>query len=78
MIARSYFGMRCADCGSTVDIAGEVVDTKNDPACFSCGGRLVPNAEARPVLANAQCSRCGAKFGMSNSDKCLCGGSLVT
>lgn len=69
----NYFGYRCPQCGTTVDIG---VDTTGDtPRCPNCRAEMRPDPNGRASATNVYCPRCNIAVGLVNSDHCPdCGG----
>jgi len=74
---KSYFGLICPQCQSTVDIG--VGSSAGPPLCPNptCKTPMVPNPQTSPVAVNVYCPTCSASYRMVNSDKCpRCGGAF--
>ena len=75
MKAGAFFGYRCPNCGSTVDI-GALAGT-DTLLCPNCGTEMEPDPQGKTSAANVYCPNCRASFGLVNSHKCpMCGGPL--
>ena len=63
-----YFGYKCPNCNSTVDIGVSV--GSGEQLCPNCKAKMIPNPEGKTTSANVHCSKCNSSFGLINSDKC--------
>ena len=76
MQTKSFFGYKCPNCNSTIDIAA--VAGSNKLLCPNCKTEMVPNPDGKTVSANVYCKKCNSSFGLINSDKCPnCGSSFL-
>jgi len=69
----SFFGYKCPNCNSKIDIAA--VAGSDELLCPNCKTKMVPNSEGKTVSANVHCKKCDSSFGLINSDKCPSCGS---
>jgi len=58
----SFFGYKCPQCNSTVDIAA--VAGSNELLCSQCKVPMVPDPNGRTSAANVYCANCKASYGL--------------
>lgn len=68
MKASSFFGYKCPECGSKVDLA--VIIGSTNLHCPNCGTAMKPDLHGKVSTANVYCPDCRIGFGLVNSDKC--------
>ena len=73
MKGSTFFGYRCPNCGSTVQVG--VAPGTDTLACPSCGSEMKPDPKGQASAANVFCPRCKLAVGFVTSDTCpQCGG----
>lgn len=73
MKAGSFFGYRCPNCGSRIDVAGMV--GSDQLHCPNCRTIMEPDPQGKTSAGNVYCPNCKAFFALVNSDRCpTCGG----
>jgi DNA-directed RNA polymerase subunit RPC12/RpoP len=64
----AFFGYRCPNCNSKIDIAAVAGSSKF--TCSNCWTEMVPDSKGQASATKVYCPQCKSYFGLVNSDTC--------